>query len=95
MESESLPFASRRYALKEERHTPYLPKLARITKLHARNKTPYHTKLAEKRMSVDGGEKGGEVRQTPLVGKLFGLKLGQNTPMYENVDNTATEVLNR
>lgn len=50
MESESLPFASRRrrYPVTgpaEHQHTPHLPKLARITKLQARNKTPYHTKV--------------------------------------------------
>ncbi|XP_031778975.1 uncharacterized protein LOC100680007 isoform X2 [Nasonia vitripennis] len=94
MESESLPFASRRYALAKEqhRHTPCLPKLARVGKLNARNKTPYHTKLQMgiREMELD------EVRQSPLAGKLLGLKLlDRDRPMYENTDNTVTEVLNR
>lgn len=97
MEFDSLP-NRRRYASARDNynHTPCLPRLARITKLNARNKTPYHTKLdlstgekTRKRRS----EETTEIRQTPLAGKLHSLKLDQ--PMYENTDNTVTEVLNR
>lgn len=104
MESESLPFASRRrrYPVTQtEQHTPHLPKLARITKLQARNKTPYHTKvMAEgerrRRKTRSGGSSSGEskateeVRQTPLSGKLSSLTLDleSDKPLYENMDTS-------
>ncbi|XP_023245428.1 uncharacterized protein LOC106636519 [Copidosoma floridanum] len=87
IEFESLPFAhnSRRYALRNEerrRHcTPCLPpKLARITRLHARIKTPHHSATGAERC-VDGELE--DARQTPLAGKLLSLKLDAN-PAEEN-----------
>ncbi|KYN06675.1 hypothetical protein ALC62_02333 [Cyphomyrmex costatus] len=72
--------------------TPYLPKLAKITKIHARCRTPYHTKLAQAispfKTKVTQG-------QTPLAGKLSSLTIDQDLPKYENMDNTVTEVLHR
>ncbi|RLU21919.1 hypothetical protein DMN91_006298 [Ooceraea biroi] len=72
--------------------TPYLPKLAKITKIHARCKTPYHTKLAQ---AISPFKPKGAQGQTPLVGKLSSLTIDQDLPKYENMDNTVTEVLHR
>ncbi|KAL0124761.1 hypothetical protein PUN28_006547 [Cardiocondyla obscurior] len=72
--------------------TPYLPKLARITKIHARCRTPYHTKLAQ---AISPFKSKAGQGQTPLVGKLSSLALDQDLPKYENMDNTVTEVLHR
>lgn len=69
--------------------TPYLPKLARITKIHARCRTPYHTKLVQAISPFV------PKTQTPLVGKLSSLTIDQDLPKYENMDNTVTEVLHR
>lgn len=101
MESESLPFGGhgcrRRYAQREDRHTPFLPKLARLSKLNARNKTPFYAKPMERRSGCQEKDvkESREVRQTPLAGQLLSLKLDQDARLYENMDNTVTEVLNR
>ncbi|XP_076673856.1 protostome-specific GEF isoform X2 [Andrena cerasifolii] len=70
----------------------YLPKLARITKIHARCKTPYHTKTGLAAASPFKAKSHG---QTPLAGKLSNLAIDQDLPKFENMDNTVTEVLNR
>ncbi|XP_058791920.1 uncharacterized protein LOC131664652 [Phymastichus coffea] len=91
MQSDSLS-NRRRYASAREHgsHASCLPRLARITKLNARNKTPYRTiTIGDERRRRSGGD---DIRQTPIAGKLLSLKLDQ--PMYENTDNTVTEVLN-
>ncbi|XP_018368305.1 PREDICTED: uncharacterized protein LOC108764515 [Trachymyrmex cornetzi] len=72
--------------------TPYLPKLAKITKIHARCRTPYHTKLAQ---AISPFKTKAAQGQTPLVGKLSSLTIDQDLPKYENMDNTVTEVLHR
>lgn len=72
--------------------TPYLPKLAKITKIHARCRTPYHTKLAQ---AISPFKPKATQGQTPLVGKLSNLIIDQDLPKYENMDNTVTEVLHR
>ncbi|XP_015431493.1 PREDICTED: uncharacterized protein LOC107187831 [Dufourea novaeangliae] len=71
----------------------YLPKLARITKIHARCKTPYHTKNATG--PAPSSFKAKSHGQTPLAGKLSNLAIDQDLPKFENMDNTVTEVLNR
>ena len=94
MESESLTFEkSRRYACKDNRHTPYLPKLARITKLNARSKTPYHTKPKDDRREHGGVDSDG--KHLSLACKLLKMRLDHDKPKYENSDNTVNEVLNR
>ncbi|XP_025073110.1 uncharacterized protein LOC105423144 [Pogonomyrmex barbatus] len=72
--------------------TPYLPKLAKITKIHARCRTPYHTKLAQ---AISPFKPKIAQGHTPLVGKLSSLTIDQDLPKYENMDNTVTEVLHR
>ncbi|KYQ58357.1 hypothetical protein ALC60_02777 [Trachymyrmex zeteki] len=72
--------------------TPYLPKLAKITKIHARCRTPYHTKLAQ---AISPFKTKAAQGQTPLIGKLSSLTIDQDLPKYENMDNTVTEVLHR
>ncbi|CAL1677028.1 unnamed protein product [Lasius platythorax] len=72
--------------------TPYLPKLAKITKIHARCRTPYHTKLAQ---AISPFKPKATQGQTPLVGKLSSLTIDQDLSKYENMDNTVTEVLHR
>lgn len=72
--------------------TPYLPKLAKITKIHARCKTPYHTKLTQ---AIGPFKSKGAQGQTPLISKLSNLIIDQDLPKYENMDNTVTEVLHR
>lgn len=99
MQSDSVPLAknNRLYSpggeakakLPSSVKTAYLPKLARITKIHARCKTPYHTKSA---VSPFKAKSHG---QTPLAGKLSHLAIDQDLPKFENMDNTVTEVLNR
>ncbi|KAI4488023.1 hypothetical protein M0804_004871 [Polistes exclamans] len=61
-------------------------KLSKITKINARNRTPYYKKVVEA---------GSPLKQTPLAGKLSNLALDQDLPKFENMDNTVTEVLNR
>ncbi|KAG7197837.1 hypothetical protein KM043_001649 [Ampulex compressa] len=65
----------------------YAPKLARLTKIHARCKTPYRAKVSPFKAKVHG--------QTPLIGKLSSLAIDQDLPNYENMDNTVTEILNK
>lgn len=72
--------------------TPYLPKLAKITKIHARCRTPYHTKLAQ---AISPFKSKTAQGQTPLVGKLSSLTIDQDLSKYENMDNTVKEVLHR
>ncbi|XP_014484792.1 PREDICTED: uncharacterized protein LOC106749639 [Dinoponera quadriceps] len=97
MEADSMPLGKPKVCShsveQKTRHvrTPYLPKLAKITKIHARCKTPYHTKLAQAISPFKQRTQG----QTPLVGKLSSLTIDQDLPKYENMDNTVTEVLHR
>lgn len=100
MEAESVPFSMARpiypRALNEEAgrkasegtRMPYLPKLAKITRIHSRCRTPYHGKLAPSAAAKGKGH-------TPLLGKLSSLAIDQDLPKFENMDNTVTEVLNR
>ncbi|XP_044595390.1 uncharacterized protein LOC123272572 isoform X3 [Cotesia glomerata] len=60
------------------------PKLAKISKLHARCRTPYHTKAPQFKL-----------RETPLAKELASLKIDQDIPKFENMDNTITEILNK
>ncbi|XP_053988238.1 uncharacterized protein LOC128881323 isoform X1 [Hylaeus volcanicus] len=99
MESESVPLAKNgHYATNGESKAKfadcakltYLPKLARITKIHARCKTPYHTKNGSSTPFKTKSH-----GQTPLAGKLSTLAIDQDLPKFENMDNTVTEVLNR
>lgn len=71
--------------------TPCVPKMARITKLHARCRTPYHTKVGQARSPG----KTSDGLHTPLVGKLSHLRIDQDLLKFENMDNTVTEVINR
>lgn len=99
MEAESVPFSNNRVYSQNEGKTKfadcskisYLPKLAKITKIHARCKTPYHSKAS----STVNSLKGNGHSQTPLAGKLSNLAIDQDLPKFENMDNTVTEVLNR
>lgn len=93
MEADSVPFSKctiyqRSCNLKssEPSRAAYFPKLARITRLNARSKTPYCTK-----------ERSPQLKEchTPLIGKLTHLKLDQDQPKFENMNNTVTEVLKR
>ncbi|XP_033176569.1 uncharacterized protein LOC100749680 isoform X2 [Bombus impatiens] len=99
MEAESVPFSNNRVYSQNERKTKfadcskisYLPKLAKITKIHARCKTPYHSKTS----SAVNSLKGNGHSQTPLTGKHSNLAIDQDLPKFENMDNAVTEVLNR
>ncbi|XP_015596759.1 uncharacterized protein LOC107268470 isoform X2 [Cephus cinctus] len=102
MEADSVPLskariysqnvdATRSKIASEFTRTPCVPKLAKITKLHTRCKTPYHTKTIQGRSPF----KFKDVHSTPLSGTLSHLKLDHDLPKYENMDNTVTEVLNR
>ncbi|XP_023288697.1 uncharacterized protein LOC105696840 [Orussus abietinus] len=71
--------------------SPCVPKLAKIAKLHARCKTPYHTKVLQGRSPF----KAKDLQQTPLLGKLSLLRIDHDLPNFENMDNTVTEVLHR
>lgn len=65
----------------------YLPKLAKITRIHSKCRTPYHGKASSAASKGKG--------HTPLLGKLSNLAIDQDLPKFENMDNTVTEVLNR
>ena len=101
MEADSVPLSKRRFFCQNyENAKPIssdfariscIPKLARITKLHSRCRTPYHTKNSQGKSPF----KNKESLHTPLAGKLSHLKLEQDFPKFENVDNTVTEVINR
>ncbi|XP_076160107.1 protostome-specific GEF [Ptiloglossa arizonensis] len=100
MESDAVPLAKNGlYATNGEPKTKfadcakltYLPKLARITKIHARCKTPYRAKTGPAATPYKPKNHG----QTPLAGKLSTLVIDQDLPKFENMDNTVTEVLNR
>lgn len=75
--------------------TPHLPKLAKITKLHSRCRTPYHTKAPGPNRSEFKVKELLSVEQTPLITRLTHLKLDQDLARIENVDNTVTEVLHK
>ncbi|XP_020286362.1 uncharacterized protein LOC109855986 isoform X2 [Pseudomyrmex gracilis] len=100
MEAGSVPFGAKTKVFSSRNSeqktrpvkTPYLPKLARITKIHARCRTPYHTKLAQ---AISPFKPKAAQGQTPLLGKLSNLTIDQDLPKYENMDNTVTEVLHR
>ncbi|XP_033227024.1 uncharacterized protein LOC117179394 [Belonocnema kinseyi] len=101
MEADSVPLTKRRIFSQNYENTKSIssefakvsciPKLARITKLHSRCRTPYHTKTSQRKspFKIKGSQ------QTPLAGKLSDLKLDQDLLKFENVDNTITEVINR
>lgn len=101
MEADSVPLCKRRIfsqncestktVCSEFARVSCIPKLARITKLHSRCRTPYHTKNSQGKSPF----KIKESIHTPLAGKLSDLKLDQDLPKFENVDNTVTEVMNR
>ncbi|XP_076386966.1 protostome-specific GEF isoform X1 [Megachile rotundata] len=97
MESDSVPLSNNRLYSRNAEPKPncakisYLPKLARITKIHARCKTPYHGKSC----TTASPFKAHGHDQTPLAGKLSNLAIDQDLPKFENMDNTVTEVLNR
>ncbi|XP_043254645.1 uncharacterized protein LOC122398629 [Colletes gigas] len=100
MESDSVPLAKNGLYVTNGESKPkfadcakltYLPKLARITKIHARCKTPYHTKTGQVGTPFKAKNHG----QTPLTGKLSTLAIDQDLPKFENMDNTVTEVLSR
>ncbi|XP_046416485.1 uncharacterized protein LOC124177759 isoform X1 [Neodiprion fabricii] len=76
--------------------TPHVPKLAKITKLHNRCRTPYHTKAPGTSRSPFKSKDPSTVGQTPLVVRLNHLNLHQDLAVkFENVDNTVTEVLHK
>lgn len=85
MEANKVPFMTRSRLFSRNAESSCHPKLAKITKLHSRCKTPYHTKTQ--------GRSSFTVNQTPLSGKLAHLKIDQDVPKFENMDNTVTEVL--
>lgn len=101
MEADSVPLSKRRIFSQNYENTKSIssefakvsciPKLARITKLHSRCRTPHHTKTSQRKspFKLKGSQ------QTPLAGKLSDLKLDQDQLKFENVDNTITEVINR
>lgn len=97
MEAGSVPLAkTKMYCQNEERkarliRTPYLPKLAKIAKIHTRCRTPYHTKIAQ---AISPFKAKCQV-QTPIVGKVSGLAMDQDLSKFENINNTVTEVLHR
>ncbi|XP_017886338.1 uncharacterized protein LOC108628736 isoform X2 [Ceratina calcarata] len=99
MEAESVPLSNTKLFTRNEAKSKltdcakiaYLPKLAKITKVHARCRTPYHTKNVANASPFKGRSHG----QTPLAGKLSNLAIDQDLPKFENMDNTVTEVLNR
>ncbi|XP_043518784.1 uncharacterized protein LOC122533274 isoform X2 [Frieseomelitta varia] len=103
MEADCVPFSKNRVYFQNQGRTTskladcsrmsYLPKLARIAKIHARNKTPYHGGKASS--ATTGSFKAKSHNQTPLAGKLSSLAIDQDLPKFENMDNTVTEVLNR
>lgn len=94
MEVESVPLSKNKPLTKSSEaktKITYLPKLAKITKIHARCKTPYHSRA----VATTSAHKSKNHGQTPLAGKLSNLAIDQDLPKFENMDNTVTEVLNR
>lgn len=95
MEAAAVPMRNRMFARNEQNKqaelikTPscLLPKLTRMARLQARCKTPYR--------AINKKDAGQQCQQTPLAGRLSSLRLDQDLPEYENVDNAVTEVLNR
>ncbi|XP_034949072.1 uncharacterized protein PsGEF [Chelonus insularis] len=65
---------------------PSYSKFTRTHKLSTRSKTPYHTKAPKSPSTI---------KETPLVGSLAELRIDQDIPKFENMDNTVTEVLSR
>ncbi|KAK0179867.1 hypothetical protein PV327_005578 [Microctonus hyperodae] len=61
-------------------------RLAKVTKLHARCKTPYHTKAPQARSPF-------KIRETPLAGKLSHLSIDHDALKFENMNNTVTEII--
>ncbi|XP_051159071.1 uncharacterized protein LOC127280218 isoform X2 [Leptopilina boulardi] len=103
MEADSVPLCKRRIFTQncdsktttissEFARVSCIPKLARITKLHSRCRTPYHTKNIQNKSPFKIIK---ESIHTPLAGKLSDLKLDQDLPKFENVNNTVTEIMNR
>ncbi|KAL2723811.1 hypothetical protein V1477_019043 [Vespula maculifrons] len=100
MEAESVPLdKSRMYPekndvrlkLEESKKAQFQSKLAKVTKIHARSRTPYYKKVVQAVSPL----KQCLQQRTPLAGKLSNLALDQDLPNFENMDNTVTEVLNR
>lgn len=84
MEAGCVPYGKSRLFPRNSQHSCH-PKLAKIAKLHTRNKTPYHTKFQERIIN--------EIKTTPLSRNLSRLKIDQDIPKYENIDNTVTEIM--
>lgn len=106
MEADSVPLAKTRLFAQnceaarmklssEYARTPCHPKIAKVTKLHTRCKTPYHTKAGALAKSPLKCVKRHSLQATPLAGRLADLRIDQDLPNYENMDNTVTEVLKR
>ncbi|XP_043276149.1 uncharacterized protein PsGEF [Venturia canescens] len=105
MEAESVPYTKTRlFAQNRETRmklaseyakTPCHPKLAKITKLHTRCRTPYHTKIVSQSRPSHDTSQDESLQQTPLAGRLAHMRIDQDASNYENMDNTVTEVLNR
>ncbi|KAL2738015.1 uncharacterized protein V1478_002101 [Vespula squamosa] len=100
MEAESVPLdKSRMYPekndirlkLEESKKAQFQSKLAKVTKIHARSRTPYYKKVVQAVSPL----KQCLQQRTPLAGKLSNLALDQDLSKFENMDNTVTEVLNR
>ncbi|XP_025602970.2 uncharacterized protein LOC105691992 isoform X2 [Athalia rosae] len=76
--------------------TPHIPKLAKITKLHNRCRTPYHTKApGSGRSPFKSKDPFSGVGPTPLIARLTHLKIDQDMARLENVDNAVAEVLHK
>ncbi|XP_046829022.1 uncharacterized protein LOC124428699 isoform X3 [Vespa crabro] len=80
-----------RLKLEESKKAQFQSKLAKVTKIHARSRTPYYKKVVQAVSPL----KQCLQQQTPLAGKLSNLALDQDLLKFENMDNTVTEVLNR
>ncbi|XP_057325089.1 uncharacterized protein LOC130667491 isoform X2 [Microplitis mediator] len=93
MEADSVPLSKSRLFFKNNDRTKsspndncksiYYPKLTKISKLHTRCKTPYHTKVPPFKL-----------KETPLAKELADLKINQDIPKFENMNNTVTEIIN-
>lgn len=100
MEAESVPLDKSRILtekndfrlkLEDSKKAQFQSKLAKVTKIHARSRTPYYKRVVQAVSPL----KQRLQQQTPLAGKLSNLAIDQDLPKFENMDNTVTEVLNR
>lgn len=101
MEAESVPLDKSRILpekndfrlkLEDSKKAQFQSKLAKVTKIHARSRTPYYKRVVQ---AVSPLKQQRPQQQTPLAGKLSNLAIDQDLPKFENMDNTVTEVLNR